>query len=690
MAQPPFAVVLRHLRQLLGAEAVGDWTDAQALEEFAQRRTEAAFTTLVERYGPLVLGLCRRVLRNDHDAEDAFQATFLVLARRAGSIRKQASVGSWLYGVAYRIAQKAKVRAARRRASQAEPPPVSAALDGLAQESQSVTQPGDIPDRTTLEKDPAADLTRREMGAILDEELHRLPEKYRSPLVLCYLEQRTHEEAAQRLGWPRGSFAKRLARALELLGERLSSRGVALSAGALTMSLAASARAAVPSVLEHTTVQAAVQFAVSGTAAGAISSEAVSLANEFLSTTMTARIRVAAVLIACLGLAGGGAAVLAGHAWTAKAPGGDSVVLDDGGLADRVDEQVDQWQPTHAERRIDDIGWARDLRDALELAKQHDRPIVLFSLGGRIGTGRSLGSAAMIRASALSNNKVIDLLNRSFVPVCICNQDYVTAGSAPAEEKAQLRRLRKELAEAQLTDHHNQVCVLSSQGRPLATLDTGNAARTRQLLAYLKPFVPEGRADASAPLIAPAPQSLRPPTGPDAVVLHLTSRYLERKGDAYAIPFVELGLSDNYHNKGIPAENWIVLERDQWSGLLSKDKVRVGSTWDVDPRVAAVLFRHMYPPSEENDIRLNRIDAGTLRATAVAATGGVVRARLDGTLKMKHPYLTEEDDNNFVTATLMGYVDFEPARPALRSLRLVTTSGTYARSDFGIALRLVP
>src|SRR5262245_45253870 len=122
MAHGQLGVVLRHLRQLIGAAPAADRTDAQVLEEFARLHSEAAFTTLVQRYGPLVLGLCQRVLRNGHDAEDAFQATFLVLARRAGSIRKQSSVGSWLYGVAYRVAQKAKVRAARRRASQPDVP----------------------------------------------------------------------------------------------------------------------------------------------------------------------------------------------------------------------------------------------------------------------------------------------------------------------------------------------------------------------------------------------------------------------------------------------------------------------------------------------------------------------------------------------------------------------------------------
>src|SRR5262249_38270740 len=146
--------------------------------------------------------------------------------------------------------------------------------------------------------------------------------------------------------------------------------------------------------------------------------------------------------------------------WTKEQPRGSApypppaaVSLDDGGLAARVEQRIEQWQPTRAERRFDDIGWARDLRDAQRLAQQHDRPIVLFSLGGRINPGRNLGSVAILRASSLSNDRVISLLNSYFVPVYVANQDYTESGSAPEEEKAELRRLRREAAETQILDH---------------------------------------------------------------------------------------------------------------------------------------------------------------------------------------------------------------------------------------------
>src|SRR5262249_12430050 len=146
--------------------------------------------------------------RDTHDAEDAFQATFLVLARKASSIRKQASVSSWLYGVAYRVAMKAKVQLARMR----------------RQDRQAVA-------RTAT--DPAEDLTWREVQQVLDEELQRLPEKFQAPLLLCYLEGKTRDEAAQQLGWTEGMVKGRLERARELLRSRLARRGVTLSAGLL-------------------------------------------------------------------------------------------------------------------------------------------------------------------------------------------------------------------------------------------------------------------------------------------------------------------------------------------------------------------------------------------------------------------------------------------------------------------------
>lgn len=174
-------------------------TDGELLRRFAQRHEEAAFSALLRRHGPMVLSVCRRVLRRTHDAEDAFQATFLVMVEKAQELRRPELLSNWLYGVAYRTALHARRRAARRSERERE----AAAMCSDAASDREIES--------------------RELRRVLDEELHRLPQKYRAPLVLCYLEGKTNEEAARLLGWPSGSMSYRLARGRELLRGRLAS-----------------------------------------------------------------------------------------------------------------------------------------------------------------------------------------------------------------------------------------------------------------------------------------------------------------------------------------------------------------------------------------------------------------------------------------------------------------------------------
>src|SRR5262249_6286251 len=225
--------VLRHLRKLAVTPDERDLSDGELLDRFRSRREETAFALLVQRHGPMVLGLCRRLLHDADEADDAFQATFLVLARRADAIRQATSVASWLYGVARRIAVHARARATRRR----------------TQERRSSAMP---------RPEPCDELTWQELRSVLDEELDQLPEKYRTPVILCYLEGKSHDQAARELGCPRTSLSSRLGKARELLQQRLTRRGLVLSTAVLATVLAEQATAApVPALLTLATVRAA-------------------------------------------------------------------------------------------------------------------------------------------------------------------------------------------------------------------------------------------------------------------------------------------------------------------------------------------------------------------------------------------------------------------------------------------------
>jgi RNA polymerase sigma factor (sigma-70 family) len=274
---------LRRLRQRLSPAEEGT-ADADLLERFLTTRDEAAFEVLVGRHGSMVLGVCVRVLGDTHAADDAFQATFLVLARQAQAIRKRTSLGSWLHGVAYRAALKARAREACRRLHEREAMP---------------------PEPT----DPARDLLWRDLRPELDAALDRLPEKYRVPLILCYLEGKTQQEAAQLLGWNLGTLATRVMRGRTRLRSLLVRRGVGLSIAGLTTALEQGpASAVVPPALVCSTVGHAVYIVAGPTAAGVIPDSVQRLVKGVLHTMRYAKIRkalmvaIAAVLLGSVAL----------------------------------------------------------------------------------------------------------------------------------------------------------------------------------------------------------------------------------------------------------------------------------------------------------------------------------------------------------------------------------------------------
>jgi RNA polymerase sigma factor (sigma-70 family) len=289
--------ILPHVCRLIHAQFAVDLTDGQLLERFLDGQEEA-FATLVRRHGRTVLGVCRRVLTNAHDAEDAFQATFLVLVQKARSITKREAVGSWLYGVAYRVALKARAEAVRRR----------------KHERQAPDPAGD---------QAIADGASDEVRPIIDEEVNRLPEKYRRPIVLCYFEGKTYSEAARLLGWPAGTTSVRLARARELLRSRLALRGLALSAGALAAWLAEGpAPAADLHLLINLTARAALRFAASPGAAG-VSTQVVALTEGVVKAMLLRKLKILAAVMLVVGVTCGGAGFWGRFAGTAPASAAD-------------------------------------------------------------------------------------------------------------------------------------------------------------------------------------------------------------------------------------------------------------------------------------------------------------------------------------------------------------------------------
>jgi RNA polymerase sigma factor (sigma-70 family) len=291
MPQTKFGDVLRFLYKACGVQGACDRPDREFLERFLASRDESAFTFLVQRHGPMVIGVSRRVLGDSHEIEDVFQATFLVLAQRARTIRRRESIGSWLHGVAQRIALKERSRGACRRRREGE---------AVKMRSKRSTD-----DQTCLE-----------LRSVLDEAIGSLAEKHRAPIVLCYLEGMTHDRAARELGCPKTSLESRLIRARELLRQGLERRGITLTSAALAASLGEAASAApVPALMAMHTVKAACLAAVSKAALTThLSARALTLAQEALAGIVWGK-RTLALVIMTLGLAMSSAVVVGSNGW---------------------------------------------------------------------------------------------------------------------------------------------------------------------------------------------------------------------------------------------------------------------------------------------------------------------------------------------------------------------------------------
>src|SRR5436190_4196220 len=287
--------VIQHLRRAMLLRDGAGLPDRQLLEDYISRRDEAALAVLVRRHAPMVWGVCRRVLSSYHDAEDAFQATFLVLVRRAASIASPELLANWLYGVAHQTALKARATVAKRKVRE-----------------RQVTE---MPEPAVVEQDLWDDLQ-----PLLDQELSRLPDIYRVVIVLCDLEGKTRKEAARHLGLPEGTVGSRLARARVSLAKRLTERGVTLSCAGLAAVLAQNvASAGVPSLVVSNAIKAASLFAAGQVAAtGMVSVKVAALTEGVLKAMLMSKLKAVIAVIPVLGFITTGATVLTLRSATAQ------------------------------------------------------------------------------------------------------------------------------------------------------------------------------------------------------------------------------------------------------------------------------------------------------------------------------------------------------------------------------------
>jgi RNA polymerase sigma factor (sigma-70 family) len=292
MPNSPRHAILDYLHAL-EETSLQDLPDGALLECFVAQREQAALLALLQRHGPLVWSVCRRVLREEHSAEDAFQATFLVLVRKAGSVRKAESIRSWLYGVANRVARRARAQQVARREREKAQPPRSPDL-------------------------PSGGPEWDELRAILDEEVQRLPEKYRLPVMLCHLQGQSTTEVARELGCPAATVATRLARAREQLRGRLSRRGLAPSASAFAAWLAQQSLLPLPAGLLATTARVGAAYMTGSVAA--IAPPIATLTTETLRAMFLDKLKPALAVLLALFFLGGGLGLLASRGPGAPLP----------------------------------------------------------------------------------------------------------------------------------------------------------------------------------------------------------------------------------------------------------------------------------------------------------------------------------------------------------------------------------
>jgi RNA polymerase sigma factor (sigma-70 family) len=630
------SAVLRYIYQAVRPPETGEETDGQLLERFVSKRENSALEALMGRHGPLVLGVCRRLLHNSHDAEDAFQATFLILIRKASTLDRRPSLASWLYGVAQRVALNARKGRARR------PRPAGS-------ERQVEVM---IADRSDEQID------RHELWALVDTELNQLPDKYRSPLLLCYLEGKSNEEAACELGWPTGSISYRLARGRELLAQRLSRRGVALSTTAIAAALGeGAALAALPAELSSRTVTVASAVLARGTMAGVAAAEVTALVDGVLKSMFVRKLKVAAVILLALGILGSGGTLL-GHRARLDPPPPLPVLVktptaftaDLNRLAKHEAQVYAAVKPTAAELKWRQIPWLLDHAEALRQAQQERRPLCVW-VAAHDPLNRCCGYAAGLRACPLSNDDVIRCISEKFVPVAL-NKFVET-------NRPFVRSLQRQ------KDQYQGLWLVAPDGKVLAAHHGGTDRKTwpSEVLAFLEAGL--NAFGAVEPRQA-KPTNLQPfrgvavqPDGSVSLALHV--RFLhsvgnDPQGDGPVV----------FDTLTLPAEEWTKMAPPQ---------VASGAEWTVPDSIAR-KFSHLLSGDPDPTRMPLPDDVTAIRLTGRVQTveNGIAYLLYDGEIAGHR--MLGQDTVLGGEAKLVGVGAFDMEARKMLSLTLVW-EGTY-------------
>ena len=463
-----------------------------------------------------------------------------------------------------------------------------------------------------------------------------LPEHYRLPVWLHYCEGLSSPEVADALSLSENTVRSQLSRGVEELRTALATSGLALTAVSLVGTLATAATESAPATLTSSLSGLASTAAPGAAKAGILA-------------------KVAAGTMAAAAILSTAAALWWGNVPDDPRPPEFS----------KIDEKVKAWQPSPEERRFDEIGWSKDLAEARRLAKEHNRPVFMVAHVGRLNLGRTDGGSMALREGPLSTPEVIEKLNSQFVPVYVNTQN-------PADEEH--RRVYQEALKAKLSAGSERIYFLDPEGKVVDSLHICHVTTASLMESLAK------HARGSGPtLVPPVVQSAAPAEGS----LHLTSRYLDKKGNP--LPFK---LSASYH--AFPAEDWFSLTPAEAAAIVPDAAAQPGASWYVDMAVAARLLSRLYPLTGNYDTSdVNRIEEAALTATVISGRRSVAWIRLDGRVRLSHSFFPTKDERP-VQAAVSGYLEYDRREKKIRTFRLVTDQAVYGKENFGVAVRSVP